>query len=249
MKQWISAFKEGQNGVKSRTASQRHPSISHHSNHHHNSNHHHHHNHSHHQHSHNSNNNNENIFESSYRKLTIKHKHLSKSNESISSLQLSFKHNKSMSVKSSNILIKHNQSKSDDSDEKQQRIDNVKQQSQYYQKLHMNEFADLLSLREAALANKTNKINHTVKNLQNKTQPNNYNNIAKFKPQLNSHVNNNENNNNGMSKSKSKSNPHFVESSPSSNSTIKKQSQNLKDTSVRNSCNFFLFIEMFDIKI
>ena len=64
----------------------------------------------------------------------------------------------------------------------------IKQQSQYYHKIQQDEFADLLNLKEAALANKNKNNQNGHKNVSpiNNSNPN-----SKFKP-----LNNNGNNSN-----------------------------------------------------
>ena len=140
-------------------------------------------------------------------KLTSKHKQLSKSNESISSLTTDDQNRQNS--KSANVFFKTaNQTKSDDSDEKSQRSNRIKQQTHYYQKLQQNEFADLLSLRDAALANKTNRLAsctsaHQLKSLSNGNKPSPNSQLSKFKPIHNNHSNN-ENNTSNTSNNKVK---------------------------------------------
>jgi hypothetical protein len=54
----------------------------------------------------------------------------------------------------------------------------AKQQSQYYQKMQQSELAEFLNLKEAALANKTNKLTSSASSNQIKTPQNNANIIA-----------------------------------------------------------------------
>lgn len=158
----------------------------------HNNHHHHHHHHGHHNGHRNQNSSMNNT-----------HKQLSKSNENLSTLTNNSGSGKKSQSKSSG------QNKQDF---EQQRAQLVKQQSQYYQKMHQNEFAEFLSCKEAALATKANKQNSNSNNNHPKTPKDSNNNSmnhnnknqfgthsnSKFKPIHNANNKAKSNNNNSQ---------------------------------------------------